>query len=158
MGEFLTYMAVGYTGDEPIAIVWDFVWPPMGVSDKMYKRLLHLANTKRVFCICKRNMYLDQVFSEQWRKIGIKNIRIDVDYGGLPDTFVFGDYVLQLIPGREFREHSKLVRGLMKSVDSSVISFIYKSIFQRFERYVLIGFKDAVLARQLRNEVVSYFD
>ncbi len=134
--------------------LWNHCWPLIGLSDQDHQKIVDALDIATHYSITKQNTYLDDLFTESLNKIG-KKCKTGIDYFGLGDYIIEGDYVLQTIYTPKFAKYwNKVYKTTNK--ETMDIAKMFKLYNKKTEITVVI-FKNQQFADKLRQETLKHF-
>lgn len=137
-------------GRRECACFWKHAYPIVGISKEEHDNLKSMFSRETHINVCGGDTFLDNMMSTYLAKLGKKGAT-GQKYSPKQDTFVNGDYILQVYFSKEFAaETDKLYRSIKNEQD-----FDLKTMFEFATKPVRISvlvFRSPNLADSLRNE------
>jgi len=93
---------------------WHHAWPIIGMSDTEHLKLKKAFSETTHYCVTESTTFLDRMTMDYVQKMGKKNI-ISKTFPAQIDTFVQGDYIMQVYFPKEFLEEMEQVFKKTKS-------------------------------------------
>lgn len=141
---------------KPNIIIWNHVWPGVGLSASDYDQLEELMKGTKVYAVCKGKTKLDKIWAKWLNKIGMK-IKLGVEVSALYDIVIRGDYVFQVFLDKKLLQHMDETYVNVKNARSVDLNDWIQTFTKKKSNINACIIQNAELADQLRKRVQTYF-
>ncbi len=112
----------------------------------------------RFIMVSKSSSLIDKIWKHYWEKMGVKvKVGVKMPINPTIDSFVIGDYVIQIFHTERESEIVKNLRKKVKKVSDIDMAKINDIYFKKFGKIHVVATKNTELASQLRSKVESLF-
>jgi hypothetical protein len=137
--------------------LWEHCWGIFGLSDKEHENLKTLFNKTKHYSVSKQNLFLDKWFNRyltEMNKIAIGGINFSMP----TDTFVQGDYLMQVFLPSELKKNMQEIFEKTNSLNDTAVKEYYDKVLLLKTKIHVIIMKNPELAEGYRNECMKIIE
>lgn len=146
-------------GDGPNfgAGIMKHVWWPLNFSAEDFEKFKYMGGEHDSYIICSSNTVVDKWLKEYYLKTGFDGVALGVDYNVENDMAVVGDYITTIYMDEELKKIIHEVYSNAKDMSDVIQNDFLEELFNKKTQIHVIINKNPVVAKQLREKVLSYF-
>lgn len=142
--------------DGIFCLEWDHYWTPLFLNKTIYKKIKEASKMGTFYLLVHSNSKIDKWCLDFWRR-GSKSIKVKAGVKGKDTFLVAGDYVIQVFYPEKLMKELDKVYSSANSVQDLDIDKLFQNIFEKKTEIPVTINMNPVLARQIRERIVSYF-
>lgn len=140
---------------KPIASQIYFIYNSVGLSREIVTAA-YTALRNNCYCVCRGDAIINKLFSMAYADIGVK-LKLGVDCASNFDTWVVGDYILNVFWTKNHKKIIKKVWYDTTKFSEFNLNLIYDLMFKKMGTIELTVTKNPAVAERLRQQTIEYF-
>ncbi len=135
---------------------WNHLWIPLYFSKEEYAQLKGIGKINEAYILCKGNTALDKWSAKFYKELGM-NVLLGVKDFQTTDILVLNDYIIQVFYSKSLVNRVSKNILKIKKIDELNLNKLFQNVFEKKSNIQVTINKNQLLAKQLGNEIKSYF-
>ena len=145
-------------GERPfLGLHWNHFWIPLFMSIKEYNQIKETFPKFDVYALSRGNNKVDNWCADFWSKNSMK-AKTGIDCAGIADLVIHKDMVVEVFYPADIKQELDKFYNETDSISDIDTTHVFDNIFQKKTKINIVVHKNQVLADQLKEQTLEYFE